>query len=207
MQYAKGMQAAKEGNLEAASPASNALDAVLWRFSEQAKAEDAQKPPKPTQPVNTPTSPNPAAEPMLKNLAILSLELRAAILVDQKKVADAQKLFEQARHDEQELGYHEPPAFIQPVAEQEAAIMMTAGDEKAATAAWKQALGDRPKSGFALYGMAATAEKEGDTQRATAEYQEFLNAWKTADADLPEVAHAKRWLGTKETQTASTVKP
>ena len=203
MQYAKGMQAAKDGNLEAATAASNALDAVLWRFSEQTKTDDAQKPPKPAQPVNTPTSPDPAAEPMLKNMAILSLELRAAILVDQKKTSGAQKLFEQARQDEKDLGYHEPPAFIQPVAEQEAALMMATGDEKTATAAWKQALDDRPKSGFALYGMAATAEKEGDTQRATAEYQEFLDAWKTADADLPEVAHAKRWLGMKDTQTAS----
>ena len=85
--------------------------------------------------------------------------------------------------------------------------MMSAGDSKAATEAWKQALKDRPNSGFPLYGLAATAEKEGDTQRATAEYQEFLQAWKTADPDLPEVAHARQWLAIKDTQSASVAHP
>jgi tetratricopeptide (TPR) repeat protein len=204
--FAKGMQAAQDHKIADASAASNAVDAALWRFTEQTKQEDAaaSKNPKPgAQPVNRPTPTNPAAEPLLKNVAILSLELRGAILVDQKKIPEAQKLFEQARHDEKDLGYREPPAFIRPVAEQEAELMMAAGENKAATEAWKHALEDRPRSGFPLYGLAQTAEKEGDTQRATAEYQEFLSAWKTADADLPEVAHAKQWLGMKETQTAS----
>ena len=203
--YAKGMQAAQNHNVEAATATSNALDAELWRFSQQTEAENAAagKGSKPAQPVNQamPTSPMP--KPLLQNVAILSLELRAAILVDQKKIDEAQKIFEQARKAEVDLGYHEPPAFIRPVAEQEAAIMMAAGNNKAATEAWKHALEDRPKSGFPLYGLAAIAEKEGDTQKATAEYQEFLAAWKTADPDLPEVAHAKEWLGAKETQSAS----
>jgi tetratricopeptide (TPR) repeat protein len=203
--FAQGMQAAQDRKIEEAQSASNALDAELWRFNERIQSEkaDAPKEQKPATPVNQLAPIDPASGPLLKNVTILSLELRAAILVDQKKLPEAQKLFEQARKDEQDLGYHEPPAFIRPVAEQEAAIMMAAGDEKAATEAWKHALEDRPKSGFPLYGMAAAAEKEGDTQRATAEYQEFLSAWKTADPDLPEVAHAKQWLGMKDTQTAS----
>ena len=203
--FARGMQAAQDMQIDEAQAASNALDAELWRFHVRTDAEDAEaaKNPKPTTPANTSTSPNPMPKPMLQNVAVLSLELRAAVLVDQKKIDEAHKLFEEARKDEQDLGYHEPPAFIRPVAEQEAAILIAAGDNKDATEAWKHALEDRPRSGFALYGMAATAEKEGDTQRATAEYQEFLNAWKTADPDLPEIAHAKEWLGTKETQSAS----
>lgn len=207
--YAKGMQAAQDQKIGEATAASNAVDAALWRFKEQTDAESAAvpKPPKPAVPVNQPRSPNPTPQPLLQNVAILSLELRAAILVDQKKIPDAQKLFDQARQDEKDLGYHEPPAFIRPVAEQEAAIMMAAGANQTAVEAWKQALVDRPRSGFPLYGMAQTAEKEGDTQRATAEYQEFLNTWKTADADLPEVAHAKQWLAIKDTQSASAARP
>ncbi len=209
MDFARGMQAAQEHHLESATTSSNALDAELWRFSQQMEQDDkaADKDAKPAQPVNRAASPNPAPKPLLKNVTILSLELRAAILVDQKKLAEAEKLFEQARTDEKDLGYHEPPAFIRPVAEQEAEILMAAGEDTAATAAWKQALEDRPNSGFPLYGLAQTAEKDGDTQRATAEYQEFLSAWRTADADLPEVAHAKRWLGMKETQSASAARP
>jgi tetratricopeptide (TPR) repeat protein len=206
--FAKGMQAVQDHNTEQASANSFALDADLWRFSQQNHTPAESKDPKPpAQPVNQPISPNPAPEPLLKNVAILSLELRAAILVENKKIPEAQKLLDQARQQEQDLGYHEPPAFIRPVAEQQAEIMMAAGDSKAATEAWKQALKDRPNSGFPLYGMAQIAEKEGDTQRATAEYQEFLNAWKTADPDLPEVAHAKQWLGTKDTQSASAARP
>jgi tetratricopeptide (TPR) repeat protein len=205
--FSKGMQAAREHNIDEAIAQSTALDADLWRFSQADADSTAGKDKKSAQPVNQPTSINPAPEPLLKNVAILSLELRAAILVDRNKVPEAQKLFEQARHDERELGYHEPPAFIRPVAEQEAEIMMAAGDPKAATDAWKQALEDRPHSGFPLYGLAAVAEKEGDTQRATADYQEFLSAWKTADPDLPEVAHAKKWLAIKDTQSASVAHP
>jgi tetratricopeptide (TPR) repeat protein len=209
VKFARGMQAAQEHNVAEATAQSTALDAELWRFSEQTDQENtaAEKDKKAAQPVNQPTSPNPAPKPLLKNVAVLSLELRAAILVDNKKVPEAQKLFDQARHEEQDLGYHEPPAFIRPVAEQEADIMMAAGNNQAATDAWKRALEDRPRSGFPLYGLAATAEKEGDTQRATAEYQEFLTAWKTADPDLPEVAHAKQWLAIKDTQSARATRP
>jgi tetratricopeptide (TPR) repeat protein len=210
LQFAKGMQAAQDHHLEEANAASNAVDAGLWRLTEQTNAESAaadKKPKSPAQPVNQPGSPNPLPKPLLKNVAILSLELRAAILVDNKKIPEAQKLFDQARHDEKDLGYREPPAFIRPVAEQEAEIMMAAGDDKAAAEAWKHALEDRPRSGFPLYGLAAVAEKDGDSRRATAGYQEFLTAWKTADPDLPEVAHAKQWLAVKETQSASAVQP
>jgi tetratricopeptide (TPR) repeat protein len=206
--FAKGMQAAQDHNTDQASADSLALDADLWRFSQQSHAPAESKDAKPpAQPVNQPLSPNPTPEPLLKNVAILSLELRAAILVENKKIPEAQKLFDQARQQETDLGYHEPPAFVRPVAEQEAEIMMAAGNNQSATEAWKQALKDRPNSGFPLYGLAATAEKQGDTQRATADYQEFLAAWKTADPDLPEVAHAKQWLAIKDTQSASTARP
>ena len=207
--FAKGMQAVQDHDADQAKVNSLALDAELWRFSQQNHRAPESKDSKaaPTQPVDQPLSPDPASEPLLKNVAILSLELRAAILVENKNIPEAQKLFAQAKQQEEDLGYHEPPAFIRPVAEQEASLMMSAGDSKAATAAWKQALKDRPNSGFPLYGLAATAEKEGDTQRATAEYQEFLQAWKTADPDLPEVAHARQWLAIKDTQSASVAHP
>jgi tetratricopeptide (TPR) repeat protein len=124
----------------------------------------------------------------------MSLELRGAILISDGKIPDAEVLFAQARHDEVELGYREPPAFIQPVAEQEAELLYAAGKDTDAERAWQQALEDRPNSGFPLYGLAQIAERSGDAAKASAAYTKFLAAWKTADLTWPQLQHAGQWL-------------
>ena len=139
-------------------------------------------------------SPDPLAQPLLKMLSIMSLELRASMLATQNNVPEAEKLFASARREEKELGYHEPPFYIRPVAESEAAAMMTAGKWADAKAAFQQALVERPNSGFALYGIAQATEKTGDTVATTVAYKQFLSAWKTADPGLPEVQHAQQWV-------------
>jgi hypothetical protein len=53
----------------------------------------------------------------------------------------------------------------------------------------------RPKS---VYGIARAAEALGDKQTATQRYQEFLEIWKNADADRPELAHARQFLSTQK---------
>jgi tetratricopeptide (TPR) repeat protein len=139
-------------------------------------------------------SPDPLPQPLLKMLSIMSLELRASMLATQDNVPEAEKLFASARRQEKELGYHEPPFYIRPVAESEAAAMMTAGKWSEAKTASGQALKERPNSGFALYGIAQATEKAGDAGAATTAYQQFMSAWKTADPTLPQVEHAQRWL-------------
>ena len=109
----------------------------------------------------------------------------------------------QARRQEQERGYHEPPAFIRPAAEIEADLLLTAGQPKEAEAAWQLALEDRPNSGFPLYGLARAAEDSRDNSKTQAAYRQFLTAWKTADPELPQVQHAQAWLTAHSTQTAS----
>ena len=94
----------------------------------------------------------------------MSLELRGSMLATQDNVPEAEKLFAAARREEKELGYHEPPFYIRPVAESEAAAMMTAGKWAEAEAAFQKALVDRPNSGFALYGLAQVKEKKGDVR-------------------------------------------
>jgi tetratricopeptide (TPR) repeat protein len=201
--FASGMDSAEHKNLEAARQDSANLDAQLWRASQQMEDESAKDAKKTTdaaaksadtKPTNKvqPTDPN--LPSMLKNLAILSLELRAAILIKDGKIAEAKPLFDQARRQEQDLGYREPPAFIQPVAEQEAELLMAAGETADAEKAWKQALADRPNSGFPLYGLALVAEKTGNTTQTSAAFNQFLSAWKTADPELPQIAHAHQWL-------------
>jgi len=52
----------------------------------------------------------------------------------------------------------------------------------------------RPK---AIYGIARAAEALGDKQTATKRYTEFLELWKNADKDHPEITAARRFLGMK----------
>jgi tetratricopeptide (TPR) repeat protein len=197
--FARGMDSIRHKNLEAAQQHSAELDAQLWRLSQQMQHDDAAKAkPKEEAAATTPKNQTQPTDPNLgmaiKNLAILSLELRAAILIPGGKISEAEALFEQARHDETDLGYREPPAFIQPVAELEAEYLTAAKQNAEAEKAWKQALSDRPNSGYPLYGLAILAEQSRDAAKTTAAYSQFLTAWKTADPELPQIQHAQQWM-------------
>jgi tetratricopeptide (TPR) repeat protein len=218
--FAHGMQHAQANDLAAATQDSADFDAELWRISQQIATEKtASKPAAPastTPAMATPANPPPAnkAQPidppldaLLKNLAILSLELRGAVLLDSGQAPEAKALFAQARVQEKDLGYREPPAFIRPVAEQEADLMMAAAQTAEAEAAWKQALVDRPKSGFPLYGLALLSEKSGNAAQTAAAYQNFITAWKSADPSLPQLVHAHGWLAEHPNQAAAASQP
>ena len=207
--FAGGMKSLDSKDLDAARKQSSNLDASLWRLSQLENEQEVaskKKPEPPAKPVNTVQPTDQTLGSMVKNLAILSLELRAAILIREDKLSDAETLLAQARREEQELGYHEPPAFIRPVAEQEAEFLMQADLDGKLDAkiekAWRLALEDRPKSGFPLYGLATLAEKSGDVPRTQAAYREFLDAWKNADPQLPEIEHAHHWLDAHSQQNA-----
>ena len=137
------------------------------------------------------------------NLSVMSLELRAGLLMAKKLTGDAKKLYSQAAQEEKALGYREPPAYIRPVGETEAAAFMAASDWTGAKAGYKDALVERPRSGFPLYGIAMASEQAGDITAATTEYTEFLATWKSADSDLPQLAHAHAYLASHKRAAAS----
>ncbi len=198
--FAEGMQSLDDHSLAQAETASAAFDAELQKanasFKEQQAKDKKQKnknnadaaPPK------LPLMPDVYTKPLLSNLSIMSLELRAAVLVEKKQNEEAKKLFAQAAKEEKGLGYHEPPAYVRPAAEAEAAAFLAASDWPAAKTAFQQALADRPRSGFPLYGIALAAEKSGDASAAAAAYNDFLSAWKSADPTLPQLSHARDYL-------------
>ncbi len=207
--YARGMQAAASGKIDEATHSSVELDAHLWRLSQQLDQHDAdaqKKPDKIDKPANQVQSIDQTLGSMVKNLAIMSLQLRGATLIDQGKIADADSLFKQARREEIELGYHEPPAFIRPVAEQQAESLFQADQnhqfDTHIVKAWQLALEDRPKSGFPLYGLALLTESLGDASKTEAAYKTFLDAWQSADPDLPQLQHAHHWLDAHSQQNA-----
>ena len=206
--FAEGMQSLDDHSLAQAETASAAFDAELQKanahFKEQQAKDKKQKnknnadatPPK------LPLMPDVYTKPLLSNLSIMSLELRAAVLVEKKQIEEAKKLFAQAAKEEKDLGYHEPPAYVRPAAEAEAAAFLSVSDWSSAQSAYKQALADRPRSGFPLFGIALATEKSGDTTAASAAYNDFLSAWKAADPTLPQLAHARDYVSAHPTVAA-----
>jgi len=201
--YAIGMKALETGDVAAAEAASERMDAGLWRVQQRQKEEAAAKKKARDEAKNKPEAqkdeppkmdvmPDAMSEPLMKGLSIQSLELRAGILAANGKLAEAKKMYAEARLEERKLGYREPPAYIRPVGETEAAVLLKAKDYDGAKAAYDAALKERPASGFGLYGLAHVKELSGDSAGARQAYDVFLKAWPAADAGLPEVTHAHK---------------
>lgn len=196
--FASGMQAVEARDLPAAAESSARLDAALWRMSDRPK--DSSEMPSmaarkmPSEHPGLPVMPDAMLPPLLKTLSIMSLELRASLLIAKNQIDDAKKLFAQAAQEEKALGYREPPNYIRPVGETEAAALMSVADWAGARAAYQQALLERPRSGFSLYGIAMCSEKAGDSVAAAKEYADFLSAWKDADPDLDQMTHARNFV-------------
>ena len=202
-EFAAGMQAAEAGDMAAAQAASQTLDADLWRISQRVHDEPAPKKPALTAPAMAVVMPDAKAGPLLSNLSVMSLELRATILVAEKHLPEAKTLFDQAAHEEKKLGYAEPPRYVRPVGETEGATLLRAGDPAGAHTAYTAALKDRPNSGFSLYGMAEASEAAGNTAVARQEYTRFLAAWRDSDADRSELTHARAYVAAQKTVVAT----
>jgi tetratricopeptide (TPR) repeat protein len=200
--YANGMKALENDDVSGAQAASERMDAGLWRIQQRQKEEaaakkamkeeDKKQEAKKDQPPMMPVNPDALSEPFMKGLSIQSLELRAGILAAKGKLDEAKKIYAEAVLEEKKLGYHEPPMYIRPVGETEAAALLKAKDYEGAKAAYETALKERPNSGFSLYGLARVKELTGDAAGARHAYDAFLKAWPAADASLPEVSHARK---------------
>ena len=204
-QFATGMQAVDQRDLARAESASAGFDAELWRISNHLKDEANQKAKDKDKkkeedagPPQLNLMPDALPDPLVSDLSVMSLQLRASVLVAKKQNDDAKKLYAQAAREAKAVGYREPPVFIQPVAETEGAAFLAASDWVDAKAAYKEALVDRPRAGLPLYGVALASEQAGDVAEATASYESFLKEWKSADSDLPQLAHARSYLAAHE---------
>ena len=204
--FTTGMQALDAGEITKAEEPSQRLDAELWRISSEKATEDAKSKEKKAEDTGAPKMqlmPDANAKQLINNVSIMSLELRAGLLMANKQMEEAKKLYAQAAREEKELGYREPPGYIRPVAETEAAAMLKAAAWTDAKTAYEKALVDRPKSGFALYGVALSSERSGDLKSASTQYTEFVSTWKDADQTLPQLTHARAFLAEHGTSTAA----
>jgi tetratricopeptide (TPR) repeat protein len=179
------------------------LDAELWHMSQKVKDAPKKKKEEAKAPMMAAVMPDAMPGPLVSSLSIMSLELRGAILAEQKKLDEAKALFDEAAQEEKGLGYREPPTYIRPVGETEGSVLMRAGDYAGAHKAYEAALVERPKSGFPLYGMARSSEAAGDAAAARAEYARFVAAWKDGDQGMAEMAHAREYMAGQKAVAAN----
>jgi tetratricopeptide (TPR) repeat protein len=188
------MDAIEHNDVKQSAERSQALDAMLWRLEaskapakddeDKEKNEDKQKP--------EAEEDDPAG--VLNLVAALSLDLRVNIQSLQGNDQQAILLFQKAIAKETELGYSEPPELYRPEQESLGEAYLRTHQWEKARDAFEQALKQRPKSGWALYGVARTYAGAGDSAKAAQSYNEFLASWKNADANLPQITQAKAWL-------------
>lgn len=177
------------------------VDADLWQASQQLKDSAGPQPQGGSQGGDVPklaVMPDALLLPLINSLSVMSLELRGSGAILNKRLDDGKKTFAQAAQEEKALGYREPPNYIRPVGETEGAALMAAGDWTDAREAYQRALVERPRSGLALYGIAICSERSGDSTAAMAAYRDFLQAWRDADPELPQLSHAKSYVAENE---------
>lgn len=144
------------------------LDTLLWRVSHE-KVEQ----------------PGSGRDGVVKILGTASLDLRGTMAGYRGDSDEMKRLLDQAIDQELDLGYSEPPTYARPESESLGQALIRAGKYADARQAFQKELRERPKSGFALYGIALAWDREGNRVEA-----EFLDAWKNADRDLPRVQAA-----------------
>ncbi len=180
--YARGMQSLENGDLEGAARQSDELDALLWRTS-QKEPPDKQKG---------------MQKNVQKILAVASLDLRGNVASRSDHYDQALALLNDAIKKEQDIGYSEPPQYSRPALESLGYSCVRAHRWDDARAAFEKVLAERPKSGFALYGIAYSYDQQGDREKAVAAYNAFLEAWKNADTDLPQIQSAQAFVGNRK---------
>lgn len=189
LDYTRGMAALDKSDTAAAEAHSKALDASV-----------AAKPVDPPMSMpGMPVSKDVLAVPIHSFMDVAALELRAALLMAQGKSADSDAAYVKATEAEFALGYREPPYYIRPVGETRGDSLMRAKRFAEAKKAYQAALAERPNSGFPLFGIAQADAAQGDFTAANADFNTLLDAWKTADTNLPQITAARAWLSAHAT--------
>ena len=93
----------------------------------------------------------------------------------------------------------QPPYPIIPVHELYGTVLLEVKRPAEAMKHFTETLKRTPGRPKAIYGIARAAEALGDKQTAMKRYTEFLELWKQADKDRPEIAKARAFIETMRT--------
>lgn len=178
--YARGMATAESGSKNAAQDteaAADDVDAALYRLALAPMLGSARD------------------EAMLRGMVeVASQELRAVAEALAGRWDTARTRFEAARRSEAAIPYGEPPVWPRPVVEALGHAALRAGQAAESQAAFEAALRQRPHSGHGLAGLAAAQQARGNAAGARETSRALLEAWSSADPDLPALGAARRLL-------------
>jgi hypothetical protein len=103
-----------------------------------------------------------------------------------------------ARNEDSIYALSQPPCPPIPVHELYGTILLEMNRPAQAYEQFADSLKRTPGRPKAIYGLAQSAEALGDNSTAAKEYTRFLQLWRNADRNLPEVATAKRFLASNQ---------
>lgn len=146
--FALGMDAAKNNRIEEAKQYADALDASLWRNSNQNNAQDI------------------VSAKRLADLNVASLELQGNIKTAEKKYQEAISILEKAHQKEEDLGYSEPPTYARPVLISLGETYLKAGNFTKAVETYQALLKRHPHTANAYWGLYKVYKQKGDTAKA-----------------------------------------
>jgi len=164
--FASGMDAVRKNKLTEANRFADALDASLWRNSNQLGPDDV------------------IAARRINDLNVASLELQGVIKSAENKHAEAISLLEKAKKKEDELGYSEPPSYARPVLISLAEAQLKAKNYDKAIAAYTSLLERHPNTANAYWGLYKVYKQKGDLTKANDNATRLKTIAQYGDKDL-----------------------
>ena len=163
--YAQGMAAAEEGKLDQAKENLNQLNTLRKDTSIENQL-------------------NWGINKVTQVCDIASKVLESKILRKEGKMEAAKALLLEAIAIEDQLNYNEPPDWFFSVRHILGNLYLETGDYPAAEMIYREDLGNWPKNGFALNGLAESLLAQGKTPDATQVQTQFQEAWKRGEMAL-----------------------
>jgi tetratricopeptide (TPR) repeat protein len=144
-------------------------------------------------------SQDPDQDPFAKS--IIGVQAREAEAFAAAAVGDTDgavaKLKEAAAIEDAIIDLSQPPYPAIPANELCGKLLLELNRPAQALIYFQRTLTRTPGRPKAIFGLARAAQALGDDETAAKRYQEFLSIWKSADAELPELALAKDFLATQ----------
>jgi tetratricopeptide (TPR) repeat protein len=128
-------------------------------------------------------------------VTINELEVAAVAAAAKRDHEQAAELMKKAVALEDEMGPPSgPPGLIKPAHELFGELLLKAGKPALAAEQFKTSLLRQPNRARSLLGAARAAAQSGDKAAAMAAYAKFLEQWKQADEELPELKEAREFM-------------
>jgi predicted Zn-dependent protease len=143
----------------------------------------------------------PGQHPFVKQ--IITMQAKEAEAIAARASGDIEgamaKMNEAVAVEDSIYALSQPPYPIIPVHELYGTMLLEVKRPAEAMKHFTETLKRTPGRPKAIYGIARAAESLGDRQTAMKRYTEFLELWKQADKDRPEIAKARAFIETMRT--------